>query len=145
MKNAELFIAGPKKLPYEELYEGVNFLGDLPYAQISEYFNECDIFCMPSRFEAYGLVFIEALVYGLPCIGRNEFAMKEFIQDGYNGYLIDKDDPNELALKMYNLLKNSKIKNNVIRNQKEYINQYSWDTVASRIISVIDNDSKFND
>lgn len=136
-KDAELFIAGPKNLPYNELYQGVNFLGDLPYSQISEYFNECDIFCMPSRFEAYGLVFIEALVYGLPCIGRNEFAMKEFIQDGYNGFLIDKDDPNELALKMYNLLNDNEIKNNVISKRDEYINQYSWDTVADRIINII--------
>ena len=36
---------------------------------------------MPSYFEAYGLVFIEALTYGLPCIGRNAFEMPNFIQD----------------------------------------------------------------
>lgn len=135
--DAELFIIGPKEFPYSEIYDGVNFLGDLPYDKLSYYFNECDIFCMPSRFEAYGLVFIEALVYGLPCIGRNEFAMKEFIQDGYNGFLIEDDDKNKLAIKMNDLLKNKDIKNNVLKNRERYIAEYSWDNVANKIIDVI--------
>lgn len=135
--NAELFIIGPKSLPYEELYEGVNFIGDVPSKDLSKYFNECDIFCMPSRFEAYGLVFIEALVYGLPCIARNEFAMKEFIQDGYNGLLIEEDDEDKLAIKMNQLLNNNEIKQNVLSKREEYIKEYSWDTVANRIISIM--------
>lgn len=136
-KDAELYIIGPKEWPLEEKAEGVIFLGDLSYDELIYYFNKCDIFCMPSRFEAYGLVFIEALVYGLPCIARNEFAMKEFIKDGYNGFLIDEDDANELAIKMDNLLNNSEIKQNVLDKRKEYIKEYSWDTVASRIISIM--------
>ena len=110
--------------------------------KLSYYYNICDIFCMPSYFEAYGLVFGEALVYGLPCIGRNNFAMKEFIQDGYNGYLIEKDDPYELAKKMFDLLNDDKIKSNVENNRGYYIEEYSWDTVAERIIKVINTDQK---
>lgn len=136
-KDAELYIIGPKEWPLENKAEGVEFLGDISYDELIYYFNKCDIFCMPSRFEAYGLVFIEALVYGLPCIARNEFAMKEFIKDGYNGYLIDEDNENELAIKMNNLLNNSEIKQNVLDKREEYIKEYSWDTVANRIISIM--------
>lgn len=136
--TAELYIIGPKEWPLDEITEGVKYLGDLRYEQVSEYFNICDIFCMPSRFEAYGIVFIEALVYGLPCIGRNEFAMKEFIQDGYNGLLVDNDDEDELAIKMYKLLKDSGIKNNVLNNREAYIREYSWDMVAEKIINIIE-------
>lgn len=142
--NAELYVAGPKTWPMDNMIEGVIFLGDLPASQLSHYFNICDIFCMPSRFEAYGLVFIEALVYGLPCIGRDEFEMNEFIQDGYNGLLIKNDNIDELALKMYNLLNNDEIKENIVRNRQKYIKEYSWDTVADRIINVIRNDNKLN-
>lgn len=141
MPNAELYIAGPKEWPLKEKIDGVIFLGDISTDKLSNYFNQCDIFCMPSRFEAYGLVFIEALVYGLPCIGRNEFEMKEFIKDGYNGYLINNDDVEILAKKMYDLLNNKEIRKNVIKNRENYIKQYSWDTVADRIINVI-NTSK---
>ena len=97
---------------------------------------------MPSRFEAYGLVFVEALIYGLPCIGRKEFAMKEFIQDGVNGYLVEDDNVDELAKKMEDLLKNEKIKEYVLSKRKDYIKEYSWDEVANRMITVIENDIK---
>lgn len=137
MDNAELYVAGPSEWPLNETCEGLFFLGDLPYKKLSDYFNKCDIFCLPSRFEAYGIVFAEALAYGLPCIGRNEFAMKEFIQDSVNGYLVDNDDVEELALKMYKLLKNDEIKSNVLNNQEYYLDKYSWDSVADRIINVI--------
>ena len=65
--NAELHIAGCKA---QISAEGIFYYGDINYQGISELLNKCDIFCMPSRFEAYGLVFVEALIYGLPCIGR---------------------------------------------------------------------------
>ena len=126
----------------EDKDENLIFLGDIDSDELSQYYNMCDIFCMPSRFEAYGLVFIEALVYGLPCIGRNAFAMKEFIQDGQNGYLIDDDNANILASKILDLLTNDAIKENVVSKKAYYISEYSWDTVANRLIEVIKNDSK---
>lgn len=141
-KNLELYIAGPKEFPINDQCEGVNFLGDVDSKKLSYYFNICDIFCMPSRFEAYGLVFVEALIYGLPCIGRKEFAMKEFIQDGVNGYLVEDDNVDELAKKMEDLLKNEKIKEYVLSKRKDYIKEYSWDEVANRMITVIENDIK---
>lgn len=141
LPEAELYIAGPKDNQFEN-EEGIVFLGDLKPDQLSDYFNKCDIFCMPSRFEAYGLVFIEALVYGLPCIARNDFAMKEFIADGENGYLIDKDDPNILAKKMKDLLQNEKIKEHVLSRRDYYIKEYSWDSVADRILKVIQKNEK---
>ena len=49
----------------------------------------CDVFCMPSYFEAYGLVFVEALTFGLPCIGRNCYEMPYFIEDGKTGLLLN--------------------------------------------------------
>ena len=140
LPEAELYIAGPSKWPLDECDENVIFLGDISYDKLSEYFNKCDIFCMPSRFEAYGLVFIEALVYGLPCIGRNEFEMKEFIKEGENGFLIDVDDELILANKMKELLSNKEIKENVVNSREEYIKMYSWDTVADRIMKVLIKD-----
>ena len=63
---------------------------------------------MPSYFEAYGLVFAEALTYGLPCIGRDKFAMSEFIEDGCTGRLISGEDAEELALDLWEVLQDPK-------------------------------------
>lgn len=137
--NAELYIIGPKSNPLKNEFDGVFYLGDLSYDEISKYFNLCDIFCMPSYFEAYGLVFIEALSFGLPCIGRNDFEMKEFIKDGYNGMLIDDDNADCLAWKMHELLNNTEIKTNVLKDRDFYLTEYSWDTVAKRIKKVMED------
>lgn len=138
--QAQLYIAGPQINPIDEKIEGYNFLGSLTYNQLSDYFNKCDIFVMPSHFEAYGLVFIEALIYGLPCIGRNAFEMPYFIEKGVTGDLIDDNDPEILAKKMFDLLHNEQIKQNVAERRQQLIKEYSWDSVAKRIYDVVEND-----
>ena len=141
MPEIELYILGPQNKPIEinQFPDGIYFLGQQPFSVVSEYFNKCDIFCMPSRFEAYGIVFAEALVYGLPCIANNAFAMKEFICDGQNGYLLHDYNVVELKNKMRDLLINKKIKQYVHEHKNEYINKYSWDTVAEKILTVINS------
>lgn len=138
----ELYILGPKINPLNEEINDIHFIGDVPKEEVSYYLNKCDVFCMPSRFEAFGLVFIEALVYGLPCIGRNDFAMPEFIEHGINGFLIEDDDINKLAFYIKEILTNKKYKTNVQKNRDFYINNYSWDKVANRIFNIIEEKKK---
>lgn len=137
----QLYIAGPKEWPGKEaIPKGVNFLGLKTTAELVEYYNLCDIFVMPSYFEAYGIVFAEAFIYGLPCIGRDAFAMKEFISDGENGYLISDDNAEALAQKMYDLLNDETIRRDVIKKKEMYIKKYSWENVAKNIADVIISD-----
>ncbi|MBB2183540.1 glycosyltransferase family 4 protein [Lachnospiraceae bacterium MD1] len=142
MPEAELFIVGPVNKPFIGEVNGIHFIGELPYDKLPDYYNLCDVFCMPSIFEAYGIVFAEALIYGLPCIGRNDFAMSELIKDSYSGYLLNQDSPDILAEKMYDLLKNKEIHENVKKEHKNYVETYSWDAVAQRIYNILD-DNKF--
>lgn len=134
--DIELYIAGPKRLSIKK-EAGVVFLGDLSSSELSYYFNLCDVFCMPSYFEAYGLVFIEALIYGLPCIARDAYEMPFFIQEGITGRLLKNDNVDDLANIMLEVLENKIMAKNVIDNQAYYINEYSWNTVSNRIAQVI--------
>lgn len=134
--DIELYIAGPKNLDVSNI-DGVHSLGRLSFDNVVEYFNICDIFCMPSKFEAYGIVFPEALTFGLPCIGRNAFEMPYFIEDGVTGGLLKHENAGELAKLMLNLLENTEIKNTVRSRRGYYLNEYSWDTVAKRMMEVM--------
>jgi glycosyltransferase involved in cell wall biosynthesis len=133
--NLELYIAGPKKLSLSE--EGITLLGDMSYEDLVNYFNLCDVFCMPSKFEAYGLVFVEALTFGLPCIGRDAYEMPYFIEDGKTGYLLKKDSAEELSSLMIAAINNSEMKMNVRNKRDFYKEEYSWDTVSRRIYYAI--------
>ena len=130
--NVELYIAGPKKNPLDTAIDGITYLGDVNSTVLHNYFNLCDIFCMPSYFEAYGLVFIEALTFGLPCIGRDCFEMPYLIDDEKTGYLLKNDSTEELCTLMKKALENEEMKNTVLNMRESYLKQYSWETVAQK-------------
>lgn len=136
--EAELYIIGPNTCPEIEMCPNIHFEGRKTYQELIHYYNMCDYFVMPSKFEAYGLVFAEALCFGLPCIGANRFAMPEFIQDGQNGFLLnDIESANELSVLMEKLYITEKISQYVMEHQGYYCEKYSWDAVAKRMLKVI--------
>lgn len=136
--KVEIFVAGPEIDPYvNENIDGYYYCGDCNHDKLADLFNLCDVFCMPSYFEAYGLVFIEALTYGLPCIGRNCYEMPYFIEEGVTGYLIKEDNANDLANKMQIALNNKDMQLEVRSRKDYYIQEYSWDAVAKRMSDFI--------
>lgn len=135
--DIELYIAGPENCPFVE-NENIHFLGNCGYDKLVNYYNLCDYFVMPSNFEAYGIVFAEALIFGLPCIGANRNAMPEFIRPDENGYLIKENSVRELRGKMELLLINhDRMVNNIITKRNYYEEHYSWDSVAKRILKIM--------
>ncbi|HFI0563776.1 glycosyltransferase family 4 protein [Streptococcus suis] len=135
--NLELYIAGTQNV-YGTEFENIHWLGELNKIQLVEYFNKCDVFCLPSEFEAYGLVFGEALCFGLPCIGRKICEMPYFIEDGVNGYLIDDNDCDIFSELMERAIFNEEMKKFVRDEKDKYINKYSWDSVVDRLLSYIE-------
>lgn len=136
-QDLELYVIGPSKDPITNPIDGYNYIGEIPFEEEAKYYNTCDVFCMPSYFEAYGLVFAEALTFGLPCIGRNCYEMPYFIENGKTGMLLEQDDPKELARLIKHILDNDSFVNNVKTNKQQYLHDFSWETVAEKIANVI--------
>lgn len=136
-KNAELYIVGPKSLSIQGDIDGIKYVGNISREKVTEYYNLCDSFCMPSYLEPFGKVFIEALAFGMPVIARNAYAAPDFISDGKNGFLIENDDVELLAQKMYESLHSESIREYVMNDMPRIREYYSWDKVAERINEVI--------
>lgn len=135
--NLRLIIAGPQNKP-SEVTDDIIFKGDLPNEEIGQLMTQCDVFCMPSRFEAYGLVFIEALVSGMPCVARNAFEMPYFIENGITGRLIEHDSPKDLADALNDVLHNPLYRKNVEERKAWYMKEYCWENVCTKISSYIE-------
>ena len=78
--------------------ERIHFLGWIPHGEIGEYYQSCDGVIMPSRWEAFGLVAVEAMKYKKPVIVSDCGALPELVKDGYNGYVFKMDDEDSLKL-----------------------------------------------
>ena len=136
-RMVELYVIGPSTDPIDNPIDGYHFIGRIPFNEEAKYYNMCDVFCLPSYFEAYGLVFVEALTFGLPCIGRNCYEMPYFIEDGKTGLLLKNDTPEELSSLMLQILENDDFSKNVAQKRALYLRNYSWDAVAKRMADVI--------
>jgi len=83
----------------------VEFLGRLDDAALHAAYAACDLFVAPSRFESFGLVFLEAMREGKPVIGCDAGGMPEVVLDGKTGLLVPPGDAVALAAAMIRLIR----------------------------------------
>jgi phosphatidylinositol alpha-1,6-mannosyltransferase len=86
------------------LGERVVFTGYVSEATLAELYRRCAAFVMPSRGEGFGLVYLEAMRAGKPCVAARGSAAGEIVVDGETGFLLDPDDRRELATTLATLL-----------------------------------------
>ncbi|HYN78749.1 MAG TPA: glycosyltransferase family 4 protein [Lamprocystis sp. (in: g-proteobacteria)] len=85
------------------LRERVSFPGVLTRQELDRRYAEADLFVLASRFEGYGMVFAEALAWGLPVLAARSGAVPETVPPGA-GILVQPDDPAALAAALRGLL-----------------------------------------
>ena len=86
--------------------EGVRNLGNVSDATKLAALNACDCLVMPSRAEAFGIVYVEAWAVGKPVIGARTRAVSSLIADGEDGYLVSPSSPRELMERISDLVEN---------------------------------------
>jgi starch synthase len=102
--GAELVIAGPRRRPMGTLPAGVTWMGRCDRSTLGELYRSASLFVMPSLFEPWGHVFVEAMGHGLACVGTTGCAMPEIIEDGVTGRLVGADEAEPLADAVVELL-----------------------------------------
>jgi len=74
------------------LQQQVVFTGYIPDEELSRHYQIADLYVMPSKKEGFGIVFIEAMLYGLPVIAGNKDGSTDALLQGRLGILVDPDD-----------------------------------------------------
>lgn len=112
----------------------VNFLGALTREEVSYNMRECDAFVLASRYETFGVVYIEALASGKPVIGTYNGGAEDIINNE-NGILVNIDNVEELSKGMIELKDNIK-KYNAIKIRENCIAKYSEKRITEEIIKI---------
>ena len=121
-----------EKLAKELKLDSVYFLGNQNHQQMAKLFNIADVAAMPSMFEAFGLVAIEALACGTPVIAGDIGGFKQIVNEEV-GYLLKPGDYKTLAEKIITFIKDG-FKEKVRNKAAAYIKQnFSWENTANNI------------
>lgn len=130
-----LTIAGPREWPLPgPIPDGVDFLGKVPLSDVVGLYDRHDLFVVPSVVEGFGIVFVEALARGLPCVGRDAFAMPEFIRPGANGALVSGLEPQELADAIVSVLNDDRVYEATAADSKSVGDYFSWSRAAQDVV-----------
>lgn len=106
--DARLRIVGVRNRQFD--IPGVESLGllrkDHPeeLQQLVDAYLSADVFCHPAHFEAFGIVVLEAMFFGLPCVTTRAWALPEMVVDGETGYTVPMNDVDALANRLQHLL-----------------------------------------
>lgn len=88
--------------------ERVHFGGQVGHRDLPRWYHMSDLYVSPSHVDGSSVTLMEALASGLPCLVSDIPANKEWIQDGFNGWLFRDGDVDDLAEKILNAIKNRK-------------------------------------
>lgn len=108
--DARLRFVGGRPARRAAIPEGVECLGYLSRDDVEgstamrEAYESASVFCIPTRFDPFGTSFVEAMLYGLPCVGPAVWAVPEIIAHEETGLLTPPGDPQALADALVRLL-----------------------------------------
>lgn len=139
--DAELWIVGPERPPAES--PGVRFVGRVSRAdadgerRLGELYAGATAFAMPSVYEPFGIVFLEAMAYGLPCVASDRCAMPEIVADGVSGFTVDAYDVDALGQRLLELADPERARAFGVAGRQRLVERFTWDGVAARIVAAV--------
>lgn len=119
------------------LQEVICFMGYVSYEEVAQIIRSCDVFAMPSYYEALGCAYLEAMACRLPVIGCRCQGIDEIITDGVNGVLIEPHNVNQLYEKLSYLYKHPDIAAGIGQKGCQTVAEhFTWQASAKQLLAV---------
>jgi len=122
----------------DDLFMGgmVVFLGKRGQDTLPYYYSAAEVLVMPSLYESFGMVALEAMACGTPVIASEVGGLGYLVQDGVTGFTIPDSDPKELCDKLALLLGDSDLRETMGSHASKYALDYAWEKIAAEIVDV---------
>jgi D-inositol-3-phosphate glycosyltransferase len=114
----------------------VVFLGKRGQDTLPYYYSAAEVVVMPSHYESFGMVALEAMACGAPVIASEVGGLGFLVQDGETGFTVPDGDPALLCERLSLLLGDPQLRLKMGRRAAEYAQDYSWDKIAPRIAAL---------
>jgi D-inositol-3-phosphate glycosyltransferase len=117
----------------------VAFLGKRDQDTLPYYYSAAEVVVMPSHYESFGMVALEAMACGTPVIASQVGGLAFLVQDGITGYHVPDGDDDALCGRLTALLGNESLRRSLGWNAAEYAQNYDWRKIAPQIVDVYNN------
>ncbi len=114
----------------------VVFLGKRSQDTLPYYYSGADAVVMPSRYESFGMVALEAMACGTPVVASQVGGLAYLVQDGATGFTVPDGDAGLLCDRLQSLLDDSELRQVLGRQAAEYAQDYAWEKIAGRVLAV---------
>ncbi len=114
----------------------VVFLGKRGQDTLPYYYSAAEVLVMPSHYESFGMVALEAMACGTPVVASQVGGLAFLVQDGVTGFHVPDQDEEALCDRLTRLLGNSSLRSQMGQAAADYARKYSWHQIASQVIEV---------
>ena len=119
------------------LEENFEIIPRIDYELVPLWYTAADIFVVPSRYETFGLVIVEAMACGVPVVTTDVYGPKEIIKHNYDGIAVPPDDVDALAVAVETLLKDDELRERIAENALKTVQErYDIRHHAKHLVSI---------
>jgi D-inositol-3-phosphate glycosyltransferase len=119
-----------------DLGDIVTFLGKRDQDTLPYYYSAAEIVVVPSYYESFGMVALEAMACGTPVVVSQVGGLAFLVQDGITGYTVPVEDPQALADRLLMLLKDEQLRQQMGQRAAEKAKNYSWQNIVEQLLVV---------
>jgi UDP-glucose:(heptosyl)LPS alpha-1,3-glucosyltransferase len=150
IKNYKLLIVGgddPNKQPHVDIIhklgldDKVIWIGITP--EINKYFAASDIFVLPTIYDPFGIVIVEAMASGLPVVTSKLAGAAELINHGEDGlHIKNPTDSDEIAENLNYLIQSDNTRKEMGKEARKKAENYTWERTAKQMLEVFEKAAK---
>jgi D-inositol-3-phosphate glycosyltransferase len=114
----------------------VTFLGAKDQDTLQYYYSAAEVVVMPSHYESFGMVALEAMACGTPVIASEVGGLAFLVRDGETGYHVESQNAQALAGKLSLLMDDPELRRRLGRQAVDYAQHYAWPRIADRLLDL---------
>ncbi|MEA3327907.1 MAG: glycosyltransferase [Chloroflexota bacterium] len=118
------------------LDEMVLFLGKRAQNTLPYYYSAAEVVVMPSFYESFGMVALEAMACGTPVIVSRVGGLAFLVRDGETGYFVPAQDPEALAQKLRSIFVNEDLRKQLGMQAAAYASDFNWERITAQVLNV---------
>ena len=120
----------------EHVRDGTTFAGFVSDNELVTALRSSDVVVVPSRFEPFGIIALEAMASGAPLVVSRVGGLAEIVEDSVDGIEVEPNNPSAIAAATVRILSDGELAARLSTRGLEKVKSYSWENVAKRTLSV---------